>query len=202
MEQTVWILDDDPAIRWVLEQTLAQDSLKCLSFSQGQELLDALDLHPLPSLVITDIRMPGMDGLTLLQQLQQQYPELPVIVMTGYSDLDSTVSAYQHGAFDYLAKPFDLDEVQSLIHKALHQHQETQPQQIQLSEQSRLIGQSPAMQTLFRTIGKLSRSSVSVLITGPSGSGKERVAEALHQHSPRSDGPFIALNMAAIPMNS
>ncbi|MGL5369891.1 MAG: nitrogen regulation protein NR(I), partial [Plesiomonas shigelloides] len=157
-----------------------------------------------PDVLLSDIRMPGMDGLTLLGQLQQQAPQLPVIIMTAHSDLDAAVSAYQHGAFDYLPKPFDLDEAVALVERALQHSLEQRQQRAPANEpvrgaQSEIIGEAPAMQEVFRAIGRLSRTAISVLINGESGTGKELIAHALHRHSPRASAPFIALNMAAIP---
>lgn len=197
----VWILDDDSSIRWVLERALARVGLACDSFSDAASLYAALK-ESCPKVLLTDIRMPGDDGLTVLRRLQQEQPQLAVVVMTAHSDLDSAVQAFQSGAFEYIAKPFDLDEVVQTVRRALtreaHADNEaaTQPKTTQLRE---IIGQAPAMQDVFRAIGRLSQSNVTVLITGESGTGKELVAHALHLHSPRAARPFIALNMAAIP---
>lgn len=202
-QQAVWILDDDSSIRWVLERALSRSGLTTQSFSGAGELYSALEQAAvLPGVLLTDIRMPGEDGLQVLATIQQRYPSLPVIVMTAHSDLDSAVNAFQGGAFEYLAKPFDLDEVVHTVTRALeHQSQDTETPTVSTDDEamSGLIGNAPAMQDVFRAIGRLSHSSVTVLLTGESGTGKELVARALHQHSPRRQCPFIALNMAAIP---
>ncbi|HET8817703.1 MAG TPA: nitrogen regulation protein NR(I) [Pseudidiomarina sp.] len=205
-QQAVWILDDDSSIRWVLERALSRSGHETQSFSGAAELYAALEqAAALPGVLLTDIRMPGDDGLQVLATIQKRYPTLPVIVMTAHSDLDSAVNAFQGGAFEYLAKPFDLDEVVHTVTRAL-EHQSQQPNDEQTATpvaddeaMSGLIGNAPAMQDVFRAIGRLSHSSVTVLLTGESGTGKELVARALHQHSPRRQRPFIALNMAAIP---
>ncbi len=198
----VWIVDDDHSIRWVLEKTLATANIKCESFADAESVLLALERET-PDALISDIRMPGMDGITLLNQIQSQLPELPVIIMTAHSDLDAAVSAYQKGAFEYLAKPFDVDEAVTLVERAIAHGQEQRkshvPQETTPNQTPEIIGEAPAMQEVFRAIGRLSKSSISVLINGESGTGKELVAHALHRHSPRSQQPFIALNMAAIP---
>ncbi|MEG9317593.1 nitrogen regulation protein NR(I) [Yersinia ruckeri] len=197
----VWVVDDDSSIRWVLERALTGADLNCVSFDNGNAVLDALTTQT-PDVLLSDIRMPGMDGLALLKQIKQRHPMLPVIIMTAHSDLDAAVSAYQQGAFDYLPKPFDIDEAVALVERAISHYQEQQqPPRSQPSSGSTadIIGEAPAMQDVFRIIGRLSRSSISVLINGESGTGKELVAHALHRHSPREKAPFIALNMAAIP---
>ena len=196
----VWVVDDDSSIRWVLERALAGAGLTCTTFENGAEVLEAL-ASKTPDVLLSDIRMPGMDGLALLKQIKQRHPMLPVIIMTAHSDLDAAVSAYQQGAFDYLPKPFDIDEAVALVERAISHYQEQQqPRNIQLNGPTTdIIGEAPAMQDVFRIIGRLSRSSISVLINGESGTGKELVAHALHRHSPRAKAPFIALNMAAIP---
>ena len=195
-----WIVDDDSSIRWVLERALTGAGLSCTTFESGNEVLDALTTKT-PDVLLSDIRMPGMDGLALLKQIKQRHPMLPVIIMTAHSDLDAAVSAYQQGAFDYLPKPFDIDEAVALVDRAISHYQEQQqPRNAPInSPTADIIGEAPAMQDVFRIIGRLSRSSISVLINGESGSGKEVVAHALHRHSPRAKAPFIALNMAAIP---
>lgn len=196
----IWLLDDDSSIRWVLERALARAGLSSRSFADAQSLYAALASEQ-PKVIMTDIRMPGDDGLTVLRKLNQDYPHIAVIVMTAHSDLDSAVNAFQGGAFEYLPKPFDIDEVVHTVSRALAR--ETKPAQQPASETGNpvreMIGNAPAMQDVFRAIGRLSHSSVTVLINGASGSGKELVARALHQHSPRANKPFIALNMAAIP---
>lgn len=199
----VWVVDDDSAIRWVLDKALSSSQIRCETFDSAAAVLDALQQSK-PDVLLSDIRMPGMDGLTLLGQLQQQAPQLPVIIMTAHSDLDAAVSAYQRGAFDYLPKPFDLDEAVALVERALQHSLEQRRQRTPANEpvrgaQSEIIGEAPAMQEVFRAIGRLSRTAISVLINGESGTGKELIAHALHRHSPRASAPFIALNMAAIP---
>lgn len=197
----VWIVDDDSSIRWVLERALSGAGLECISFENADSVLTALS-QDCPEVLLSDIRMPGLDGLSLLNQIKQSNPQLPVIIMTAHSDLDAAVSAYQQGAFDYLPKPFDIDETVALVERALshyrEQHQSSRNPQVAASV-SEMIGEAPSMQEVYRIIGRLSRSSISVLINGESGTGKELVAHALHRHSPRASSPFIALNMAAIP---
>ncbi|MDE1483105.1 nitrogen regulation protein NR(I) [Xenorhabdus bovienii] len=197
----VWIVDDDSSIRWVLERALSGAGLECISFENADSVLTALS-QDCPEVLLSDIRMPGLDGLNLLNQIKQSHPQLPVIIMTAHSDLDAAVSAYQQGAFDYLPKPFDIDETVALVERALshyrEQHQSSRNPQVAASV-SEMIGEAPSMQEVYRIIGRLSRSSISVLINGESGTGKELVAHALHRHSPRASSPFIALNMAAIP---
>ncbi|MFD2191556.1 nitrogen regulation protein NR(I) [Pistricoccus aurantiacus] len=195
----VLIVDDDRAIRWVLERALAQSDLQVESAENAGEALRRIDAQP-PEVLVTDIRMPGIDGLDLLAQVQGRYPQLPVIVMTAHSDLDSAVASYQAGAFEYLPKPFDVDEALTLVRRAVaHARKDRRPVTTLPATPSEIIGEAPAMQEVFRAIGRLSQSNITVLINGESGTGKERVAQALHQHSPRAGGPFIALNMAAIP---
>jgi two-component system nitrogen regulation response regulator GlnG len=197
-EQAVWLLDDDSSIRWVLERALQRAAIQSRSFADAASLYQALE-HQQPLVLLTDIRMPGDDGLQVLDYVQRHFPKLRVIVMTAHSDLDSAVSAFQGGAFEYLAKPFDMDEVVHTISRALQLEQAEHAEQNSGGQVSGIIGAAPAMQDVFRAIGRLSHSSATVLITGASGTGKELVARALHQHSPRGDKPFIALNMAAIP---
>ncbi|MEQ5138306.1 nitrogen regulation protein NR(I) [Providencia alcalifaciens] len=204
----IWVVDDDSSIRWVLERALNSAELNCTCFDSADAVLAALN-NDVPDVLLSDIRMPGMDGLALLSQLKQSHPLLPIIIMTAHSDLDAAVNAYQSGAFDYLPKPFDIDETVALVERALNHSREQnyireqnnaasdKPQAAVIS--STMIGEAPAMQEVYRIIGRLSRSSISVLINGESGTGKELVAHALHQHSPRANEPFIALNMAAIP---
>jgi two-component system nitrogen regulation response regulator GlnG len=194
----VWIIDDDKAIRWVLEKALARGGIDYRSFASASEALEALR-QDRPQVMISDIRMPGIDGLKFLSRVKTDYPEIPVIIMTAHADLDSAVSAFQGGAFEYLPKPFDIDQAVELIERALAESGPATPPSAQQEELPVLLGQAPAMQDVFRAIGRLSQSSVTVLITGESGTGKERVAQALHQHSVRSTRPFIALNTAAIP---
>ena len=199
----IWVIDDDRSIRWVLEKALRKADLPIQTFEDGEQALAALSRladDALPAAVITDVRMPGIDGLELLQRLHARDPNLPVIVMTAHSDLDSAVSAYQSGAFEYLPKPFDIDEALAVAHKARkHRRPTSAGPEPGVDAPPGIIGAAPAMQDVFRAIGRLSRSHITVLINGESGSGKERVAHALHRHSPRAHGPFIALNMAAIP---
>ncbi|MGZ8163245.1 MAG: nitrogen regulation protein NR(I) [Methylobacter sp.] len=199
--ETVWIIDDDKSIRWVLEKALQKAAIHTRSFSSTKDLLHALQ-GDLPDALLTDIRMPGMDGLELLDKVQLSHPDLPVIVMTAHSDLESAVSAFHGGAFEYLPKPFDIKEVVDLAHRAcIHGRQQldTQKEIAPVETTPEIIGAAPAMQEVFRAIGRLARSHITVLINGESGTGKELVAKALHRHSPRAGNPFIALNMAAIP---
>ncbi|ATF86959.1 nitrogen regulation protein NR(I) [Burkholderia gladioli] len=195
----IWIVDDDQSIRWVLEKALARDSFATRSFSNVREALAALD-HESPQVLVSDIRMPGGSGLELLQAMHERMPGLPVIIMTAFSDLDSAVAAFQGGAFEYLAKPFDVDKAVELIRRAVEESlRGGVPDDDKLADAPEMLGQAPAMQDMFRAIGRLSHSAATVLITGESGTGKELVARALHRHSPRANGPFIALNTAAIP---
>ena len=194
----IWIVDDDQSIRWVLEKALARESLLSRSFTNARDALNALD-EETPQVLISDVRMPGGSGLDLLQAIKAKHPGLPVIIMTAYSDLDSAVAAFQGGAFEYLAKPFDVDRAVELIRRALEESLREEEIDDRLSDAPEILGQAPAMQDVFRAIGRLSQSNVTVLITGESGTGKELVARALHKHSPRASGPFIALNTAAIP---
>ncbi|MEI6335706.1 MAG: nitrogen regulation protein NR(I) [Methylococcaceae bacterium] len=199
---TVWIIDDDKSIRWVVEKALQKAGIITRSFPSGKELLAALQ-GDLPDALITDIRMPGMDGLELLDKVQHSHPNLPVIVMTAHSDLESAVSAFHGGAFEYLPKPFDIKEVVNLAQRAcIHgrqQQDDAHRAAATIEPTPEIIGEAPAMQEVFRAIGRLARSHITVLINGESGTGKELVAKALHRHSPRAKNPFIALNMAAIP---
>ena len=198
-ELEVWVVDDDRSMRWVLEKALRQADIKTRSFERGEHLLDAIDKET-PDVLITDLRMPGMDGLALLDRLSRSCPNLPVIVVTAHADLENAVAAYQGGAFEYLPKPFDVDEAIELVRKAARQHGHVLNRQAtgDTVKIPSLIGQAPAMQEVFRSIGRLARSSMTVLITGESGTGKELVARALHQHSPRGSKPFVALNTSAI----
>ncbi|MFO1422185.1 MAG: nitrogen regulation protein NR(I) [Candidatus Competibacteraceae bacterium] len=197
-KERIWVIDDDHAIRWVLEKALQRDGMTVTTFESAAGVLDALR-QGTPDAVIADIRMPGMSGLELLARLRERAPELPVIIMTAHSDLDSAVSAYQGGAFEYLPKPFDVDEAVALVRRAcLTYRQRTEPAE-PVEPLPEIIGEAPAMQEVFRAIGRLSRSNITVLITGESGTGKELVARALHRHSPRAAQPFIAINTAAIP---
>ena len=196
--QKVWIIDDDDSIRWVLQKALEQSGMEVTSFNKADGILDQLK-HSEPDIIITDVRMPGMDGLTLLSALSESYPEIPVIIMTAHSDLDSAVSAFKGGAFEYLPKPFDIDDAISLAQRACARRHETHNEIPAPKNLPEIIGEAPAMQEVFRAIGRLSKSNVNVLITGESGTGKELVALSLHKHSPRSERTFIALNTAAIP---
>ncbi|MFZ8198625.1 nitrogen regulation protein NR(I) [Alteromonas portus] len=199
--ESVWIVDDDSSIRWVLQKALQAADISCLSFENPEDLLLQLQSGQAPEVIISDIRMPQMDGMTLLNEVHASHPLLPVIIMTAHSDLDSAVNAYQKGAFEYLPKPFDIDEAVTLTQRALaHAREQSTVSKAQVEDVvTEIIGEAPAMQEVFRAIGRLSRSSISVLINGQSGTGKELVAHALHRHSPRASKPFIALNMAAIP---
>jgi two-component system nitrogen regulation response regulator GlnG len=197
----VWIVDDDRAIRWVLERALSKEAFSTRSFEAADAALHALK-QTQPAVVITDIRMPGTDGLALLKTLQEQFPQVPVIVMTAYGDLDHAVAAFQGGAFEYMPKPFDVDDAISIVRRAVRKGGEKSSDEPALhasSEVSGIVGSSIAIQQVFKTIGRLSNSHMTVMITGESGSGKELVASALHRHSPRAAMPFIALNTAAIP---
>ncbi len=196
---TVWVIDDDRSIRWVLERALQKAGMEVEAFSDGNEVLGRLE-HESPDVVVSDIRMPGIDGLALLKEIGIRQPDLPVIIMTAHSDMDSAVAAYEGGAFEYLPKPFDIEEAIGLVRRAVEQVQSKRIKQREKPETvTDIIGESPAMQEVFRAIGRLAHSNMTVLINGESGTGKERVAQALHRHSPRADAPFIALNMAAIP---
>jgi len=194
----VWIIDDDRSIRWVLEKALLRDEIPCMTFSSAGDALRELERSQ-PSAVLSDIRMPGVSGLELLQALKEQLPKVPVIIMTAYSDLDSAVAAFQGGAFEYLPKPFDVDQAVELVRRALAENASRDVPVSSDAPVPEILGQAPAMQEVFRAIGRLAPSHATVLITGESGSGKELVARALHRHSPRATGPFIALNTAAIP---
>ena len=196
----VWIIDDDPSMLWVLERALGAAGLAVETFENADAALHALRTRA-PHAVLTDIRMPGTDGLSLAARLRHDRPGLPVVVMTAHSDLDTTVAAFEGGAFDYLAKPFDLDDAVDLARRACETADDASAPDVgtDAGTDAAVIGQAPAMQSLFRAIGRLARAPVTVLITGESGTGKERVAQALHRHSPRARGPFVALNTAAIP---
>lgn len=200
---SVWIVDDDQSIRWVLERALSQAGIARQCFVDAESLLSRMERER-PDVVISDIRMAGIDGLELLRRLREGYPDLPVIITTAHSDLDSAVASYQRGAFEYLPKPFDIDEVVAVTERALAQARE-RARGIRCgtvraaAPTPEIIGEAPAMQEVFRAIGRLANSNITVLINGESGTGKELVARALHRHSPRAEAPFIALNMAAIP---
>ncbi|MFT6914818.1 MAG: two-component system nitrogen regulation response regulator GlnG [Motiliproteus sp.] len=196
----VWIVDDDRSIRWVLEKALEQGGVQSRAFESADQALRALEKER-PDALVSDIRMPGVGGLELLSTIQRDYPELPVIIMTAHSDLDSAVASYQGGAFEYLPKPFDVDDAVALVKRAVAHAQEQRAEvgTQEVDSATEIIGEAPAMQEVFRAIGRLSQSKITVLINGESGTGKELVAQALHRHSPRRHNPFIALNMAAIP---
>jgi two-component system, NtrC family, nitrogen regulation response regulator GlnG len=196
----VWVADDDSSIRWVLERALNQAGINNESFEDADQLLRQIASEQ-PDVIISDIRMPGTDGLELLAEINEHYPDVPVIITTAHSDLDSAVTSYQQGAFEYLPKPFDLDEVVAITERALAHSREKRGTTAAVEElpETEIIGEAPAMQEVFRAIGRLAHSNITVLINGESGTGKELVARALHTHSPRSTQPFIALNMAAIP---
>ena len=198
----IWIVDDDQSIRFVLEKALLREDLPTRSFTNPREVLAALEIATEadgPQILVSDIRMPGGSGLDLLEKVKARLPGLPVIIMTAYSDLDSAVSAFQGGAFEYLPKPFDLPKAVELIRRAVEESQREEVAEERMAAAPEMLGQAPAMQDVFRAIGRLSQSMVTVMITGESGSGKELVARALHKHSPRANGPFIAINTAAIP---
>ncbi len=198
----IWIVDDDQSIRFVLEKALLREGLPTRSFTNPREVLTALATatdEDGPQILVSDIRMPGGSGLDLLETVKEKLPGLPVIIMTAFSDLDSAVSAFQGGAFEYLPKPFDLPKAVELIRRAVEESQREEVAEERMALAPEMLGQAPAMQDVFRAIGRLSQSNVTVMITGESGSGKELVARALHKHSPRANGPFIAINTAAIP---
>ena len=194
----IWIVDDDQSIRFVLEKALAREELAVRSFTNTRDVLKALDDDE-PQVLVSDIRMPGGSGFELLSKIRERLPALPVIIMTAYSDLDSAVSAFQGGAFEYLPKPFDVPKAVELIRRAVDESLREEVRDEKAAQVPEMLGQAPAMQDVFRAIGRLSQSIVTVLITGESGSGKELVANALHKHSPRASGPFVAINTAAIP---
>jgi two-component system nitrogen regulation response regulator GlnG len=195
----VWVIDDDRSIRWVLEKALTKAGMQVTSFSNANGVMEALEREQ-PEAIISDVRMPGMDGFALLDKIKQSYPDLPVVIMTAHSDLDSAVSAYHSGAFEYLPKPFDIAEAVDQVERACKLRRESRASgEDESTAPTEIIGAAPAMQEVFRAIGRLARSNITVLINGESGTGKELVAHALHKHSPRASAPFIALNMAAIP---
>jgi two-component system nitrogen regulation response regulator GlnG len=199
--KAIWVVDDDQSIRFVLEKALTRENLPCRCFSNTREVLAALSSEEgaRPQVLVSDIRMPGGSGLDLLEQVKGRYPGLPVIIMTAYSDLDSAVAAFQGGAFEYLPKPFDVPSAVELIRRAVQESEREASMEAQADDAPEMLGQAPAMQDVFRAIGRLSQSHVTVMITGESGSGKELVARALHKHSLRANGPFVAINTAAIP---
>ena len=198
----IWIVDDDQSIRFVLEKALLRENLRTRSFTNPKDVIAALDDvsdDEGPQILVSDIRMPGGSGLDLLEKVKAKHPGLPVIIMTAFSDLDSAVSAFQGGAFEYLPKPFDLPKAVELIRRAVEESQREEVSEERMAAAPEMLGQASAMQDVFRAIGRLSQSNVTVMITGESGSGKELEARALHKHSPRTNGPFVAINTAAIP---
>ena len=195
--KNVWIVDDDRSIRWVLEKALQKADIPCKTFSEAESVLQAIKKEQ-PALILSDIHMPGKSGLEMLAEIKKSYPKLPIIIMTAYSDLDSAVASFQGGAFEYLPKPFDNDKAIELVRRATEESEEEEQTPAEETA-SEIIGKAPAMQEVFRAIGRLSQSKATVLLTGESGAGKEVVARALHKHSPRSNAPFVAINMAAIP---
>ena len=195
--KNVWIVDDDRSIRWVLEKALQKADIPCKTFSEAESVLQAIKKEQ-PALILSDIHMPGKSGLEMLAEIKKSYPKLPIIIMTAYSDLDSAVASFQGGAFEYLPKPFDIDKAIELVRRATEESEEEEQTPAEETA-SEIIGKAPAMQEVFRAIGRLSQSKATVLLTGESGAGKEVVARALHKHSPRSNAPFVAINRAAIP---
>ena len=195
--KNVWIVDDDRSIRWVLEKALQKADIPCKTFSEAESVLQAIKKEQ-PALILSDIHMPGKSGLEMLAEIKKSYPKLPIIIMTAYSDLDSAVASFQGGAFEYLPKPFDIDKAIELVRRATEESEEEEQTPAEETA-SEIIGKAPAMQEVFRAIGRLSQSKATVLLTGESGAGKEVVARALHKHSPRSNAPFVAINMAAMP---
>ncbi len=199
-KENVWVVDDDRSIRWVLERALSKADMDVSSFEGATGLIEKLSKQQ-PDAIVSDIRMPGVDGFEFLNEAHNLYPELPIIIMTAHSDLESAVTAYEGGAFEYLPKPFDVNDAVDLVRRAVQHRRRSIAPAVELVEQANadIIGEAPAMQEVFRAIGRLSRSNVTVMINGESGTGKELVATALHRHSPRSKQPFIAINTAAIP---
>ena len=195
----IWVVDDDQSTRWVLEKALQSADIDVVCYQEAEQVLT--DLKQLsPDVLLSDIKMPGIDGLSLMAEVKAISPQLPIIIMTAYSDLDSAISVYEGGAFEYLPKPFDIDEAVELVQRAImHYQSSTEKNNTLRTLDKEIIGEAPAMQTVFRAIGRLARSNITVLINGESGTGKELIARALHKYSPRSTAPFIALNMAAIP---
>ena len=195
----IWVLDDDKSIRWVFEKTLSKANLPCQCFSNTNEAINQFN-HETPSVIVSDIRMPGESGIEFLTKVKEKFPHIPIIIMTAYSDLDTAVSAFQKGAFEYIAKPFDIDKVLEIINQALEQTKNIEKEKIEQDNKlPEIIGQAQSMQEVFRAIGRLSQSNATVLLNGESGSGKELVANAIHKNSNRKDFPFIAINTAAIP---
>ncbi|HET9042898.1 MAG TPA: nitrogen regulation protein NR(I) [Burkholderiales bacterium] len=196
--KSVWVIDDDRSIRWVFEKALTREGIPFKTFGVAQEALAELE-RDAPQVLVSDIRMPGTSGLELLQSVKEKHPQLPVIIMTAYSDLESAVAAFQGGAFEYLPKPFDVDQAVDLIRRAVGESMREEGTEENAPGSPEILGQAPSMQEVFRAIGRLSNSGATVLITGESGSGKELVARALHRHSPRAAQPFVAINTAAMP---
>ena len=196
MDKSIWVVDDDESIRWVLEKGLEESGMDVQTFDSANKVIKRLETEN-PQLILTDIRMPGPSGIDLLDKVKELRPDIPVIIMTAHSDLESAVESYEHGAWEYLPKPFDIEEAVSMIKRATAS-EDTDKEDITVT-QAEVIGEAPAMQEVFRAIGKLSNSNSTVLLIGESGTGKELVARALFQHSPRKDKPFIALNMGDIP---
>ena len=195
--KNVWIVDDDRSIRSGIRKSTSKGSIPCKTFSEAESVLQAIKKEQ-PALILSDIHMPGKSGLEMLAEIKKSYPKLPIIIMTAYSDLDSAVASFQGGAFEYLPKPFDIDKAIELVRRATEESEEEEQTPAEETA-SEIIGKAPAMQEVFRAIGRLSQSKATVLLTGESGAGKEVVARALHKHSPRSNAPFVAINMAAIP---
>ncbi|MCE5394681.1 MAG: nitrogen regulation protein NR(I), partial [Acidithiobacillus sp.] len=201
MSAAVWVIDDDPSIRWVLEKALQKAGIPVRTYADADLALRAMGRER-PAVIVSDLRMPGLDGLAFLREIQEHYPQVTVIIITAHSDLENAVAAFQGGAFEYLTKPFDIDEAVALVHRALTAHPPEDPAEggdAFARQNTEIIGESAAMQEVYRAIGRLSRTSINVLILGESGTGKELVAKALHRHSPRANGPFVAINTAAIP---
>ena len=196
MDKSIWVVDDDESIRWVLEKGLADSGMDVQTFDSANKVIKKLETEN-PQLILTDIRMPGPSGIDLLDKVKELRPDIPVIIMTAHSDLDSAVESYEHGAWEYLPKPFDIEEAISMVQRATEADEDINEEAAET--QAEVIGEAPAMQEVFRAIGKLSNSNSTVLLNGQSGTGKELVARALFQHSPRKDKTFIALNMADIP---
>ena len=196
MDKSIWVVDDDESIRWVLEKGLAESGMDVQTFDSANKVIKKLETEN-PQLILTDIRMPGPSGIELLDKVKELRPDIPVIIMTAHSDLDSAVESYEHGAWEYLPKPFDIEEAVAMVQRATAVDEDKKDEASET--QAEVIGEAPAMQEVFRAIGKLSNSNSTVLLNGESGTGKELVARALFQHSPRREKPFIALNMADIP---
>ena len=197
----VWVVDDDDSIRWVLNRAFEKAGFTTRDFANGELLLDALKSAQQPHVIVSDIRMPGTDGFDVLSEVNARFENLPIVIMTAHSDLETTVTSFERGAFEYVAKPFDIDDIVATVRRAANQtHPRQDPTELDAEPSANgIVGRAPAMQEVFRAIGRLTQSTATVMITGESGSGKELVAQALHDHSPRATGPLVALNMAAIP---